>query len=89
VRDFQAAVADLGHSIPASNEPLPERTESKAYVSHEQKVEPVLLQRKTFSVARPRCPRPRTAVWLQSRAAGHATERFLFHLTPNAPPSLA
>lgn len=90
VRDFQKAVAELGQSPSIPKEPPPEQRESKACLSRSPKIGPAtlvcyLLPSAGSPKTGPRC----AAAHRQFKTATHAVERFLFHLTPNAPPCLA
>ena len=89
VRDFQAAVAELEQPSSTSHEP-PERSESKAYFACDYKVGPVVLSCQVLPVVRPSRPGSSFAASRrQSKATEYSVQRFLFHLTPNAPPCLA
>jgi len=86
VRDFQAAVTELGESPPASQDPPAERKDSKACLSSVRKPGPAWVTFELVAAGQSVRPVPRYAAWRVSKAAGPSVERFLFHLTPNAPP---
>jgi hypothetical protein len=90
ILDFQQAL-DLATQADSGKEsPLQDSTPRSCYFSYQTLVLAKLDCQKTAELLdRPQTPRPRTFDHADRRIATSETERYLFQLTPNAPPSHA
>jgi hypothetical protein len=87
VRDFQTVVAELQEPSPPSEEQPTDESGSKAYFARDGQAVPLLLTCQVLPTVRPARPGPRMAATTRhTKAVEHSVQRFLFHLTPNAPP---
>ena len=88
IRDFQAVVAALHEPSKPTDQPPADESGSKAYFACHGDPLPLLLHSRSALTEPPARPKPRVvAPTRQARAAEYPIQRFLYHLTPNAPPS--